>query len=110
MGLNLEFVWLLVVDGMNGWWESLMLVFDVWIVMFDGWFDWVVVGGGIIGLCVVCWFVELVFGVLIVFVEVDWIGCMMFGCNFGFFVDLLYDISSESYLCSIDEDCVDVWF
>ena len=67
-------------------------------------FDWVVVGGGITGLCAARRLAELAPDASIALVEADRIGRTTAGRNSGFFVDLPHDISSESYSRSVEAD------
>ncbi|HDR9330779.1 TPA: FAD-binding oxidoreductase, partial [Burkholderia multivorans] len=110
MSSTLEFARFPAPDGMNGWWESLPPAQDARTVTSNARFDWVVVGGGITGLCAARRLAELAPGASIALVEADRIGRTTAGRNSGFFVDLPHDISSESYSRSIDEDRADVRF
>ncbi|SCK29682.1 FAD-binding oxidoreductase [Vogesella sp. LIG4] len=108
MGSKLEFVRLPAPDGVNGWWECLPSPASARKVTSDSRFDWVVVGGGITGLCAARRLAELAPGASIALVEADRIGRTTAGRNSGFFVDLPHDISSESYSRSVEADKADV--
>ncbi|AXK67513.1 FAD-binding oxidoreductase [Burkholderia sp. IDO3] len=110
MGSHLAFARFPAPDGMNGWWESLPPAREARTVTSETRFDWVVIGGGITGLCAARRLAELAPDVSIALVEADRIGRTTAGRNSGFFVDLPHDISSESYSRSIDEDRADVRF
>ncbi|KAB0661204.1 NAD(P)/FAD-dependent oxidoreductase [Burkholderia diffusa] len=110
MSTSVEFARFPAPDGMNGWWESLPPATDARTVASESRFDWVVVGGGITGLCAARRLAELAPGASIALVEADRIGRTTAGRNSGFFVDLPHDISSESYSRSIEEDRADVRF
>ena len=51
MASNLEFARLPAPDGVNGWWETLPPPRPANTVTSERRYDWVVVGGGITGLC-----------------------------------------------------------
>jgi glycine/D-amino acid oxidase-like deaminating enzyme len=72
-------------------------------------YDWVVIGGGITGLCAAR-LAELAPDAAIALLEADRIGRSTAGRNSGFFVDLPHDISSESYSRSVEADQADVRF
>ena len=110
MGATQEFVRFPAPDGVNGWWESLPPAPAANTVSSDGRFDWVVVGGGITGLCAARRLAELAPDASIALVEADRIGRSTAGRNSGFFVDLPHDISSESYSRSVEADKADVRF
>ncbi|WP_175690563.1 NAD(P)/FAD-dependent oxidoreductase [Burkholderia anthina] len=110
MGSNLAFARFPAPDGMNGWWESLPPAQAAHTVTSETRFDWVVIGGGITGLCAARRLAELAPHASIALVEADRIGRTTAGRNSGFFVDLPHDISSESYSRSIDADRADVRF
>ena len=103
-----DFVRLPAPDGVNGWWESLPPAAPANVVSSDSRFDWVVVGGGITGLCAARRLAELAPDASIALVEADRIGRSTAGRNSGFFVDLPHDISSESYSRSVAADKADV--
>lgn len=108
MASNLEFARLPAPDGINGWWESLPPAAPAHAVSSDGRYDWVVVGGGITGLCAARRLAELAPDASIALVEADRIGRTTAGRNSGFFVDLPHDISSESYSRSVEADKADI--
>ncbi|MFC3530834.1 NAD(P)/FAD-dependent oxidoreductase [Vogesella facilis] len=108
MDAKLEFVRLPAPDGVNGWWECLPPAAPAHKVTSDSRFDWVVVGGGITGLCAARRLAELAPEASIALVEADRIGRTTAGRNSGFFVDLPHDISSESYSRSVAADKADV--
>ncbi|MXN76042.1 FAD-dependent oxidoreductase [Burkholderia sp. 4701] len=108
MASNLEFARFPAPDGVNGWWESLPPVAAAESVSSERRYDWVVVGGGITGLCAARRLAELAPDASIALVEADRIGRTTAGRNSGFFVDLPHDISSESYSRSVDADKADV--
>ncbi|HEX7932345.1 MAG TPA: FAD-binding oxidoreductase [Paraburkholderia sp.] len=108
MASNLEFVRFPAPDGVNGWWESLPPASSANSVASEQRFDWVVVGGGITGLCTARRLAELAPDAAIALVEADRIGRTTAGRNSGFFVDLPHDISSESYSRSVEADKADV--
>lgn len=110
MASNLEFARFPAPDGVNGWWESLPPAPRASAVSGDCRYDWVVVGGGITGLCAARRLAELAPDASIALVEADRIGRTTAGRNSGFFVDLPHDISSESYSRSVEEDKADVRF
>ncbi|OLL32146.1 FAD-dependent oxidoreductase [Burkholderia sp. SRS-W-2-2016] len=110
MASNLEFARFPAPDGVNGWWESLAPARAANIVSAQHRYDWVVVGGGITGLCAARRLAELAPEASIALVEADRIGRTTAGRNSGFFVDLPHDISSESYSRSVAEDKADVRF
>lgn len=95
-------------DGVNGWWESLPPAAPAKTVSSEQRYDWVVVGGGITGLCAARRLAELAPGASVALVEADRIGRTTAGRNSGFFVDLPHDISSESYSRSVDADRADI--
>ncbi|WP_233859562.1 NAD(P)/FAD-dependent oxidoreductase [Paraburkholderia sp. HD33-4] len=107
---NLEFARFPAPDGVNGWWESLPPAAPANRVSSQHRYDWVVVGGGITGLCAARRLAELAPDASIAIVEADRIGRTTAGRNSGFFVDLPHDISSESYSRSVAEDKADVRF
>ncbi|MBY4859772.1 FAD-dependent oxidoreductase, partial [Burkholderia contaminans] len=84
MRSNLEFARFPAPDGMNGWWESLPPAPDARTVTSDCRFDWVVVGGGITGLCAARRRAELAPGASIALGEADRIGRTTAGRNSGF--------------------------
>ncbi|MFM0591862.1 NAD(P)/FAD-dependent oxidoreductase [Paraburkholderia dilworthii] len=108
MASKLEFDRLPAADGVNGWWESLPPPPAANALHGDRHFDFVVVGGGITGLCAARRLAELVPQASVALVEADRIGRSTAGRNSGFFVDLPHDISSESYSRSVDADKADV--
>ena len=108
MRSNLDFTRLPAPDGVNGWWESLPAPYAAKTVLSERRFDWVVVGGGITGLCAARRLAELAPDASIALVEADRIGRTTAGRNSGFFVDLPHDISSESYSRSVEADKADV--
>lgn len=108
MTSKLEFARFPAPDGVNGWWESLSPPAPAAVVSSAYRFDWVVIGGGITGLCAARRLAELAPGASIALVEADRIGRTTAGRNSGFFVDLPHDISSESYSRSVEADKADV--
>lgn len=108
MASKQEFVRLPAPDGVNGWWETLPPPAPARTVSSQSQFDWVVVGGGITGLCAARRLAELAPEASIALVEADRIGRSTAGRNSGFFVDLPHDISSESYSRSVEADKADV--
>jgi glycine/D-amino acid oxidase-like deaminating enzyme len=110
MGSKLEFARFPAPDGVNGWWESLPAAAPAVSVSSERRYDWVVVGGGITGLCAARRLAELAPDASIALVEADRIGRTTAGRNSGFFVDLPHDISSESYSRSVEADKADVRF
>ncbi|PAJ78381.1 FAD-dependent oxidoreductase [Burkholderia ubonensis] len=110
MASNLEFARFPAPDGVNGWWEGLPPPLPAETVSSERRYDWVVVGGGITGLCAARRLAELAPDASIALVEADRIGRTTAGRNSGFFVDLPHDISSESYSRSVEEDQADVRF
>ncbi|MBN3756317.1 FAD-binding oxidoreductase [Paraburkholderia sp. Tr-20389] len=110
MASKLEFARFPAPDGVNGWWESLPPAAPAVSVSSDRQYDWVVVGGGITGLCAARRLAELAPDASIALVEADRIGRTTAGRNSGFFVDLPHDISSESYSRSVEADKADVRF
>ncbi|CAB3793706.1 Gamma-glutamylputrescine oxidoreductase [Paraburkholderia ultramafica] len=110
MASKLEFARFPAPDGVNGWWESLPPPSPVVAVSSERRYDWVVVGGGITGLCAARRLAELAPNASIALVEADRIGRTTAGRNSGFFVDLPHDISSESYSRSVEADKADVRF
>ncbi|KAG8152387.1 NAD(P)/FAD-dependent oxidoreductase [Burkholderia catarinensis] len=110
MDSNLEFARFPAPDGVNGWWQILLPPPAARAVSSEHRYDWVVVGGGITGLCAARRLAELAPDASIALVEADRIGRTTAGRNSGFFVDLPHDISSESYSRSIDEDQADIRF
>lgn len=105
---TLEFTHFPAADGRNGWWESLPAAAPAREVSGQIAADWVVIGGGITGLCAARRLAELAPDAAIVLVEADRIGRATAGRNSGFFVDLPHDISSEGYSRSIEADLADV--
>ncbi|AXL49971.1 FAD-dependent oxidoreductase [Paraburkholderia caffeinilytica] len=110
MTSKLEFARFPAPDGVNGWWESLPPPSPANTVSSGHRYDWVVVGGGITGLCAARRLAELAPDATIALVEADRIGRTTAGRNSGFFVDLPHDISSESYSRSVEADKADVRF
>ncbi|CAG9215897.1 FAD dependent oxidoreductase [Paraburkholderia sabiae] len=110
MTSKLEFARFPAPDGVNGWWESLPPAAPAVSVSSERRYDWVVVGGGITGLCAARRLAELAPDASIAIVEADRIGRTTAGRNSGFFVDLPHDISSESYSRSVEADKADVRF
>ncbi|WP_109477012.1 FAD-binding oxidoreductase [Paraburkholderia sp. C35] len=110
MASKLEFARFPAPDGVNGWWESLPPPKAAVAVTSERRYDWVVVGGGITGLCAARRLAELAPDASIALVEADRIGRTTAGRNSGFFVDLPHDISSESYSRSVEADKADVRF
>ncbi|WP_207003287.1 NAD(P)/FAD-dependent oxidoreductase [Trinickia mobilis] len=110
MASKLEFVRFPAPDGVNGWWETLPPPPPADMVSSERHYDWVVVGGGITGLCAARRLAELAPDASIALVEADRIGRTTAGRNSGFFVDLPHDISSESYSRSVEADKADVRF
>ncbi|RDK00256.1 NAD(P)/FAD-dependent oxidoreductase [Paraburkholderia lacunae] len=110
MTSKLEFARFPAPDGVNGWWESLPPPSPANTVSAGHRYDWVVVGGGITGLCAARRLAELAPDATIALVEADRIGRTTAGRNSGFFVDLPHDISSESYSRSVEADKADVRF
>lgn len=108
MSSKLEFARLPAADGVNGWWESLPPPAALNRFKGNRHFDFVVVGGGITGLCAARRLAELAPEASVALVEADRIGRSTAGRNSGFFVDLPHDISSESYSKSVDADKADV--
>jgi glycine/D-amino acid oxidase-like deaminating enzyme len=108
MASTLEFVRFPAPDGVNGWWETLPPPSPADTVSSERRYDWVVVGGGITGLCAARRLAELAPDASIALVEADRIGRTTAGRNSGFFVDLPHDISSESYSRSVDADKADI--
>lgn len=108
MDSNLEFAHVPAPDGVNGWWETLPPARGAETVSSERRFDWVVIGGGITGLCAARRLAELAPDASIALVEADRIGRTTAGRNSGFFVDLPHDISSESYSRSVEADKADV--
>jgi glycine/D-amino acid oxidase-like deaminating enzyme len=108
MSSRLDFGRVPTPDGVNGWWEMLPAARDALQVAGDLSFDWVVIGGGITGLCAARRLAELAPDASIALVEADRIGRGTAGRNSGFFVDLPHDISSESYSRSVDADKADI--
>ncbi|SAL62584.1 FAD dependent oxidoreductase [Caballeronia choica] len=108
MSSNLDFGRVPTPDGVNGWWETLPSPANAEKVASDLRFDWVVVGGGITGLCAARRLAELCPDSSVALVEADRIGRGTAGRNSGFFVDLPHDISSESYSRSVEADKADV--
>lgn len=108
MASNLDFARLPAPDGVNGWWECLPPPAPAQTVSSDQRYDWVVIGGGITGLCAARRLAELAPDASIALVEADRIGRTTAGRNSGFFVDLPHDISSESYSRSVEADKADV--
>jgi glycine/D-amino acid oxidase-like deaminating enzyme len=108
MASKLEFARLPAADGVNGWWETLSPPSAAHSMRGERQFDFVVVGGGITGLCAARRLAELAPQASIAIVEADRIGRSTAGRNSGFFVDLPHDISSESYSRSVDADKADI--
>ncbi|TKC78096.1 FAD-binding oxidoreductase [Trinickia terrae] len=108
MASKLEFMRFPAPDGVNGWWESLPPPAPAEAVSSERRYDWVVIGGGITGLCAARRLAELAPEASIALVEADRIGRTTAGRNSGFFVDLPHDISSESYSRSVEADKADV--
>jgi glycine/D-amino acid oxidase-like deaminating enzyme len=108
MTSNLEFVRFPAPDGVNGWWESLPPAAQAETVSSAYECDWVVIGGGITGLCAARRLAELAPDASVALVEADRIGRTTAGRNSGFFVDLPHDISSEGYSRSVEADKADV--
>lgn len=108
MTSKLEFARFPSPDGVNGWWESLPPAAPPEIVVSDQRYDWVVIGGGITGLCAARRLAELAPDASIALAEADRIGRTTAGRNSGFFVDLPHAISSESYSRSVEADKADV--
>ncbi|SAL05887.1 FAD dependent oxidoreductase [Caballeronia arationis] len=108
MASKLDFVRFPAPDGVNGWWETLADPVSAKCVAGEHQFDFVVVGGGITGLCAARRLGELAPDASIALVEADRIGRGTAGRNSGFFVDLPHDISSESYSRSVEADKADV--
>ncbi|TCK33602.1 glycine/D-amino acid oxidase-like deaminating enzyme [Paraburkholderia sp. BL8N3] len=108
MASKLEFARFPAPDGVNGWWETLPPAPPAISVVGEHRFDFVVVGGGITGLCAARRLAELAPNASIALVEADRIGRSTAGRNSGFFVDLPHDISSESYSRSAEADKSDV--
>ncbi|PTB21411.1 FAD-dependent oxidoreductase [Trinickia symbiotica] len=106
--MKLDFSRFPAADGVNGWWESLPPPGGAETVSSDYEYDWVVIGGGITGLCAARRLAELAPGASVALVEADRIGRTTAGRNSGFFVDLPHDISSESYSRSVEADKADV--
>jgi glycine/D-amino acid oxidase-like deaminating enzyme len=110
MDQKLEFARFPAPDGVNGWWESLPPAAATRQAVSGKQFDWVVIGGGITGLCAARRLAELAPDAAIALLEADRIGRSTAGRNSGFFVDLPHDISSESYSRSVEADQADVRF
>lgn len=108
MASKLEFARFPAADGVNGWWESLPPSAPAETVSSQRRYDWVVIGGGITGLCAARRLAELAPDASVALVEADRIGRTTAGRNSGFFVDLPHDISSESYSRSVEADKADV--
>ncbi|SAK45540.1 FAD dependent oxidoreductase [Caballeronia hypogeia] len=108
MASKQDFVRLPAPDGVNGWWESLPSPAPANTATGDHRFDFVVVGGGITGLCAARRLAELAPEMSVALVDADRIGRSTAGRNSGFFVDLPHDISSESYSRSVEADKADV--
>jgi glycine/D-amino acid oxidase-like deaminating enzyme len=108
MSSRLDFGRVPTPDGVNGWWEMLPAARNALQVEGDSSFDWVVIGGGITGLCAARRLAERAPEASIALVEADRIGRGTAGRNSGFFVDLPHDISSESYSRSVDADKADI--
>jgi glycine/D-amino acid oxidase-like deaminating enzyme len=108
MSSRLDFGRLPTPDGVNGWWETLAPAAKALQVEGERRFDWVVIGGGITGLCAARRLAELDSGSSVALVEADRIGRGTAGRNSGFFVDLPHDISSESYSRSVEADRADI--
>lgn len=110
MASKLQFARFPAPDGVNGWWECLPPAAPPRTVSAGHRFDWVVIGGGITGLCAARRLAELAPDASIALVEADRIGRTTAGRNSGFFIDLPHDISSESYSRSVEADKADVRF
>jgi hypothetical protein len=110
MASKLQFARFPAPDGVNGWWECLPPAAPPRTVAAGHRFDWVVIGGGITGLCAARRLAELAPDASIALVEADRIGRTTAGRNSGFFIDLPHDISSESYSRSVEADKADVRF
>ncbi|MCB6182090.1 FAD-binding oxidoreductase [Leeia sp. TBRC 13508] len=110
MNQKLDFGKLPAPDGQNGWWEILAKPLPAKRYSGQQTFDYVVIGGGITGLCAARRLAELSPESTIALVEADRIGRSTAGRNSGFFVDLPHDISSDSYSKSVEEDQADVRF
>lgn len=112
MTSKLEFARFPAPDGVNGWWECLPPPppSPANTLSSEHRYDWVVVGGGITGLCAARRLAELAPDASIALVEADRIGRTTAGRNSGFFVDLPHDISSESYSRSVEADKAAVRF
>ncbi len=108
MASKFEFARLPVADGVNGWWEILPPPLEATCLQGNRHFDFVVVGGGITGLCAARRLAELAPESSVALVEADRIGRSTAGRNSGFFVDLPHDISSEGYSKSVEADKADV--
>jgi glycine/D-amino acid oxidase-like deaminating enzyme len=108
MASTFDFTRLPTPDGVNGWWEVLPPAAPAISVKGDQRFDYVIVGGGITGLCAARRLAELAPEASIAIVDADRIGRSTAGRNSGFFVDLPHDISSESYSRSVEADKADV--
>ena len=108
MASKLDFVRFPAPDGVNGWWESLPPAATARSIAGDQRFDFVVIGGGITGLCAARRLAELAPDASVALVEADRVGRSTAGRNSGFFVDLPHDISSDSYSRSVEADKADV--
>ena len=101
---TLSFARLPAADGRNGWWETLPAPPPSRPLRSERHYDFVVVGGGITGLCAARRLAELAPAASIALVEADRIGRTTAGRNSGFFVDLPHDISGEGYSRSVEAD------
>ncbi|MGN6652354.1 FAD-dependent oxidoreductase, partial [Trinickia sp.] len=104
MTSKLEFARFPAPDGVNGWWECLPPAAPPETVASEQRFDWVVIGGGITGLCAARRLAELAPDASIALVDADPIGRTTPGRKYGFFVDQPQHISSESYKRSVEAD------
>lgn len=104
VGSNMTFTRLPAADGVNGWWETLPAPPPCRPLRSESRYDFVVVGGGITGLCAARRLAELAPDASIALVEADRIGRTTAGRNSGFFIDLPHDISGEGYSRSVEAD------